>query len=71
MDIKLLLTLSDVVEIVSLSRATIYRRIKADKFPKPVQVSDYCVRWRRSDILTWVADPENWAPVPNTEIKHS
>lgn len=61
---KLLLTISDVVEMVSLSRATIYRRMNEKKFPSTIKVSDQAVRWRRSDIEEWAANPESWTPTP-------
>lgn len=62
---KLLLTISDVVEMVSLSQATIYRRMKAKKFPSTIKVSDQAVRWRRTDIERWAANPESWTPAPD------
>ncbi len=37
----------------ALSRATIYRLIKAGKFPAPVSFGTGSVRWKQSDILAW------------------
>jgi len=36
-----------------LSRATIYRMIKADKFPRPLSIGTGAVRWRQSDLTAW------------------
>ena len=33
-----------------LSRTTIYRRMGQGTFPKPVVISEACVRWRQSDV---------------------
>ncbi|WP_208179995.1 AlpA family phage regulatory protein [Sinorhizobium medicae] len=45
-----LLKLREVMSITSLGSSTIYRRMKAGKFPYPRQLSEACVRWRESDI---------------------
>lgn len=50
-----LLTLPRVIEEVSLSRPTIYRRIKAGDFPRPQQLSPRRVAWRESAIAAWKA----------------
>lgn len=42
-------------EVVGLSPRTIYREIKAGRFPKPVQLSSRRVGWRESDITAWLA----------------
>lgn len=41
---------------VGLSRATIYRRVAAGDFPKPVPLGGKAVGWRLSAILRWVAE---------------
>ena len=38
-----------------ISRATIYRLIKAGMFPKQVQVSPGAVGWHAEEIDAWVA----------------
>ena len=42
-------------EVVGLSARTIYREIKAGRFPKPVQLSARRVGWRESDLDAWLA----------------
>jgi prophage regulatory protein len=42
-----------VVAVTGLSRATIYRLMLKDEFPKPVQLSPGCVAWRQADVAAW------------------
>lgn len=42
-----------VEKLAGLSRATIYRLIKAGKFPRPLSIGTGSVRWRQSDIISW------------------
>ena len=49
-----LLKCREVVEIVSLSRASIYRLMKAGDFPRPIRLGPGSVRWKLSDIVAWV-----------------
>ena len=36
-----------------ISRASIYRLIKAGKFPAPYSLNTGAVRWKQSDITAW------------------
>lgn len=47
------LRLRDVIARTSLSKTTIYRKIGQGTFPKPVILSEACVRWRDSDVAAW------------------
>ncbi|MDW9699284.1 AlpA family phage regulatory protein [Sinorhizobium meliloti] len=51
-----LLKLREVMSITSLGSSTIYRRMKAGKFPKPKRLSEACVRWRESEIEKWMRE---------------
>lgn len=42
-----------VEKLSGLSRATIYRLIKAGKFPRPLSIGTGSVRWRQSDVTAW------------------
>jgi len=42
-----------VEQMSGLSRATIYRLIKAGKFPRPLSIGTGAVRWRQSDVIAW------------------
>ncbi|MDK4680289.1 helix-turn-helix transcriptional regulator [Kingella negevensis] len=50
-----LLNIKEVREKTSLSQATIYRKIRLNKFPKPVKLSESCSRWKNSEIEQWIA----------------
>ena len=45
----------EVAAITSLSVATIYRRMRAQDFPPPSQLSPGRVAWRASVIASWLA----------------
>ncbi|MDP4540148.1 AlpA family phage regulatory protein [Qipengyuania sp. DY56-A-20] len=51
-----LLRLSDVIRRVSFSRATIYNKIAAGEFPRPVPISENRVAWDSAAIDAWIAD---------------
>lgn len=36
-----------------ISRATLYRMVKAGKFPHPVSIGTGSVRWKQSDVAAW------------------
>lgn len=48
-----LLRRTEVERIAGISRASIYRLIKAGKFPVPVNLGTGAVRWRQSDVVAW------------------
>ncbi|MCK8787689.1 AlpA family transcriptional regulator [Roseomonas sp. NAR14] len=50
-----LLRLEDVTDRVGLGRSTIYRRMGAGTFPRPMQLGGGVVRWRETDIETWLS----------------
>jgi len=52
--------LAAVISRTGLGRSTIYRRISAGTFPRPVPISDQLVAWYESDINTWVSNPMGW-----------
>ena len=52
--IDYLLPKNETVKQSGLSIATIYRLIKAGKFPAPVAIGTGSVRWRQSDISAWL-----------------
>ena len=51
--IDLLLPRRTVEKQAGISRATIYRMIKAGKFPRPVSIGTGAVRWKQSDVTAW------------------
>lgn len=42
-----------VEEQAGISRATLYRMVKAGKFPRPVSIGTGAVRWKQSDVIAW------------------
>jgi prophage regulatory protein len=44
---------SEVERLVGLSKATIYRRVRAKNFPAPYHIGGCAVRWRRSELVAW------------------
>ncbi len=41
-----------------ISRATVWRWVKENKFPKPIKLSPGSTRWKLSDIEAWEAKRE-------------
>lgn len=50
-----LLPLKAVTQFTSLSRATVYRRVKDGTFPKPIRIGENRVVWRHEDLEAWLA----------------
>lgn len=48
------LRLYDVVELVGLSRATVWRRVREGKFPAPIRLGQRAVGWRARDVRAWI-----------------
>ena len=49
-----LLNIREVVEIVGLSKNTIYRKIAKGVFPPGLVIDTYIRRWREDEILEWI-----------------
>lgn len=56
----------DVLRITSLSRATLYRRVNARRFPAPVHLGGRACGWPVAAIQDWIRDPEGYC-APATE----
>lgn len=54
--IETLLRLRDVMDMTKLGSSTIYRKMDADAFPRPVNLGGNVVRWRMSDVQRWITD---------------
>ena len=50
-----LLTRGDVERLVSMSRASVYRRVRDGTFPAPLRIGVRAVRWRESEVERWIA----------------
>ena len=45
----------DVLALVRISKATLWRWRKAGEFPPPIQLGPNTVGWRRGDVDEWLA----------------
>jgi len=43
------------MKLATVSRATIWRQERDDRFPKRVQISDNAVGWYEREVLAWKA----------------
>ncbi|MDH0120803.1 MAG: AlpA family phage regulatory protein [Pseudomonas stutzeri] len=56
-----------VLEVTTLSHATLWREIKAGRFPRQVRLSPGRVGWRASELRAWLRDPESWGVAASKE----
>ena len=60
---KGILRLPEVSELVKLSRATIYRMIKSNEFPRPIQIGLRSVGWLPKEINIWLESRPHTPPL--------
>lgn len=51
-----ILRLNQVTEAIGLSRASIYRLMKMDRFPKSITIGIKAVGWVESEIEMWITE---------------
>jgi prophage regulatory protein len=56
---EILLRLPQVEMMIGLKRSSIYTRIAAGQFPKPVNLGARAVAFRRSEVQAWIAGRVN------------
>ena len=49
-----LLRRREVEKVTLLSRATIYRMMDLDEFPRPIRLGQRMVTWRADDVTAWL-----------------
>lgn len=49
-----LLRMPDVLELIPLSKGSIWRLIREGRFPAPIKLGVRSVAWRMADIQTWL-----------------
>ena len=49
-----LLSIGELEKLVCLTRSGIYARIRANGFPRPLQIGPRCVRWREDEVRAWL-----------------
>ena len=52
----------EVLGLVSLSSATVYRMMSRGEFPRPVRVGRRAARWRSDEVEEWLASRPYTAP---------
>ncbi len=55
MKLKTLLNIRTVSAMTARSRSSIYRDVRAGKFPPPLQIGPHSVAFRLDDIESWIA----------------
>ena len=53
---KKLLCRPEVEQRCRIARSSLYRLMRAGKFPLPIRVGDRAVRWSASEIEEWLAE---------------
>ncbi|PWK55593.1 helix-turn-helix transcriptional regulator [Roseicyclus mahoneyensis] len=54
-DVPKLISVKETANLLSVSRATLYRIQKRDpRFPEPLHLSPGCVRWRADQISAYI-----------------
>jgi prophage regulatory protein len=51
----LLMTTEQVLKAMCVSRTWLWHERRAGRFPAPVQLGRFSIRWRRADIENWIA----------------
>ncbi len=49
-----LISMQQVLDRIPLSKATIYRRIKAGTFPQPIRLSAHRIAFAEQEINAWI-----------------
>jgi predicted DNA-binding transcriptional regulator AlpA len=42
------------LQLIPFSRATVWRKVKEGKFPRPVKLSEHVTAWRAEDLRAWM-----------------
>jgi prophage regulatory protein len=45
---------SQVLEVLGVTRQTLYAWMRSGSFPKPMRIGPASYRWRESDVLSWL-----------------
>lgn len=57
---KLFLRESDVLELIPISRTTLSRWVRQNKFPRFVKLSSGVKVWKAADVQLWIDAPGAW-----------
>ena len=64
-----LLTADEVCELARFSRQTLWRHVRAGKFPKPVRFGDRIIRWRARDVAALLEARGDISEVERTKAR--
>ena len=58
-----LINVTDVLQLTSVSRGTLYLMMKAGEFPRPLQIGKRRVAWREAQVREWIESRQavRWA----------
>ena len=45
---------NDVMQLISVSRSTLWRWCRVGLFPKPIRLGPNSIRWKRAEVDTWL-----------------
>ena len=57
----LLMTTGELLVELQASRTWLWHERRAGRFPAPVQLGKFSIRWRRSDIERWIVERQGTA----------
>jgi len=49
-----LLTVRETAQFLNIGKRTLWRWSNCGRMPKPIKLTDRCVRYRRSDLQQWI-----------------
>jgi len=50
--------LRELQPLIGLKKASVYRKLRAGTFPRPIKIGDRAIAWRASDVAQWQASRE-------------
>lgn len=55
---------AQLIQIMSFSASTLWRKVRAGQFPKPLKLSKNITAWKTEDVRAWMREREGAAGVP-------
>lgn len=49
-----LMTVSDVMTVMAVSRSTVFRRVRKSEFPAPINIGGGKIRWDPEEFFDWL-----------------
>ena len=64
-----MLTTEEVCRLMKFSKITLWRHVRAGKFPQPVRAGRQILRWRESSIEAYLEAQGNMAAIKKSRAK--